>query len=164
MPSTALRSSSVGIWKICNSIMPIIAPTPDGRIPPIHPGEFLREDFMKPLHLSAKSLAAALHVSIRRVADIANERRVLDAEMALRLARYFGMSAQFWMNVQMKYELEVAQDTLASRVRREIRPAPRDRKTGELKAVPTMRAGSRNAGPSTRSREKIGANSLRMTS
>ncbi|MGA8531608.1 MAG: HigA family addiction module antitoxin [Acidobacteriaceae bacterium] len=107
----------------------------DQRIPAIHPGEFLREDFMKPLGLSAKGLAAALHVSPRRISEIISERRGLDAEMILRLTRYFGMSTWFWANLQTQYDLEVAEDTIAARIRREVKPAPRDRKTGELKAA-----------------------------
>jgi addiction module HigA family antidote len=106
---------------------------PEDRIPPIHPGEFLREDFMKPLNLSSKALATALRVPVSRVAAIVRERRNIDAEMALRLARYFRMSASFWMNCQTQYDLTTAQDRLQSRIRREVRPAPRNRKTGELK-------------------------------
>jgi addiction module HigA family antidote len=98
---------------------------PDDRTPPVHPGEFLREDFMKPLRLSTRALAAALHVPASRVAALAGERRNLDAEMALRLQRYFGMSARFWMNAQAQYDLEMAQDRSLSRIRREVRPRGR---------------------------------------
>lgn len=63
------------------------------------------------------------------------QHRGLDAEMMLRLARYFGMSARFWMNVQTQYDLEIAEDTIAARIRRELRPVPRDRKSEELKAA-----------------------------
>lgn len=97
----------------------------DDRTPPIHPGEFLREDFMKPLRLSSKALAAALHVPASRVAALAGERRAIDAEMALRLQRYFCMSARFWMNAQTQYDLEMAQDRNLSRIRREVRPRKR---------------------------------------
>jgi len=106
---------------------------PDERIPPVHPGEFLREDFMKPLRLSARALAIALHVPISRVSAIIREKRAVDAEMALRLEQYFRMSARFWMNAQKQYDLTIAQDNFAKRIRREVRPAPRDAKTGELK-------------------------------
>lgn len=140
------------------------------RATPIHPGELLRENFMKPLGLSPKTLAAALRVPARRVSEIAAERRSPDAEMVLRLARYFSMSPEFWMRIQMRYELETAEDTMAARVRSEIKPVPRDRKSGELKPangmVMTTNAGAfgkLRPGSSTRSREKIGANSLRMT-
>lgn len=90
---------------------------------------------MEPLGLSATALAAALHVAPRRVSEIVRERRGLDAEMMLRLTRYFGMSARFWANLQTQYDLEVAEDTIAKKIRREVKPAPRDRKTGELKAA-----------------------------
>jgi addiction module HigA family antidote len=104
---------------------------PEDRIPPVHPGEFLREDFMKPLRLSAKALAAALHVPASRVAAIAGERRGMDAEMAFRLERYFGMSARFWMNAQTQYDLTMAQDRMARVIRREVRPRKSPRREEE---------------------------------
>ena len=107
----------------------------DRRIPAIHPGEFLREDFMKPQGLSAKGLAVALHVSPRRVSEIVAERRGLDVEMMLRLTRYLGVSTRFWMNMQTQYDLEVAEETIAAKIRREVKLAPRDRKMGELKVA-----------------------------
>lgn len=88
---------------------------------------------MKPLHLSSKALAAALRVPTSRVAAVVRESRSVDAEMALRLERYFGMSAGFWMNWQRQYDLDMAEDQLASAIRREVRPAPRNPRTGELK-------------------------------
>jgi antitoxin HigA-1 len=110
---------------------------PESRIPPIHPGEFLREDLMRPLHLSATTLAKALRVPTSHVSAIVRERRDIDAEMALRLERYFRMSARFWMNWQTQYDLTMAADRLSSTIRREVRPAPRNRKTGELKPAAT---------------------------
>jgi addiction module HigA family antidote len=110
---------------------------PDQRIPPIHPGEYLREDLMKPLRLSAKALAAVLHVPASRISAIARERRDIDAEMALRLSRYFRSSARFWMNWQTQYDLTMAADHHLPRIRREVRPAPRNPKTGELKPAAT---------------------------
>jgi len=77
---------------------------------------------MKPLRLSSKALANALHVPASRVAALAGERRGIDAEMTLRLNRYFGMSARFWMNAQAQYDLTMAQSRCLSRVRREVRP------------------------------------------
>ena len=109
----------------------------DDRMPPIHPGEFLREDFMKPLNLSAKALATALRVPTSRVSAIVRERRAVDADMALRLERYLGMSARFWMRWQTQYDLDMAQDRSLARIRREVRPAPRNPKTGELKTAAT---------------------------
>lgn len=103
------------------------------KMQPLHPGEMLREEFMRPLGISANALAMALHVPVTRISEIVNERRSITADTALRLARYFGMPAGFWMNLQTQYELETAEDALAAAIRREVRPAPRDRKTGELK-------------------------------
>jgi antitoxin HigA-1 len=108
-----------------------------GKMPPLHPGEMLREEFMRPLGISANALALALRVPVTRISEIVNERRSITADTALRLARYFGMSAEFWMRLQAQYELENAQDELAASIRREVNPAPRDRKTGELKQQAT---------------------------
>jgi len=74
----------------------------------IHPGEILREEFMKPLGLTAYQLAKELHVSIPRVSDIVRERRAVTADTALRLGRYFGTDAQTWMNLQADYDLRIA--------------------------------------------------------
>ena len=106
---------------------------PDDRTPPVHPGEFLREDFMKPLRLSARALAAALHVPASRVDAIVRERRNIDGEMALRLERYFRMSARFWMNAQRQYDLEMAEDRMARVIRREVRPRKRDQEEENLR-------------------------------
>ncbi|MGB7189897.1 MAG: HigA family addiction module antitoxin [Acidobacteriaceae bacterium] len=102
---------------------------------PIHPGEFLREDFMKPLGLSAASLASALKVPVGQISGLVKERRRMSAEMAMRLERCFGTSADFWMKAQMQYDLESVTDNNLAAIRREVRPAPRDRKIGELKRV-----------------------------
>ena len=72
---------------------------------PVHPGEMLREEFMVPLELSANRLAIDLRVPVTRITQILNERRAITADTALRLERYFGMSADFWMNLQRDYEL-----------------------------------------------------------
>ena len=73
--------------------------------PPVHPGEMLREEFMKPLGISINGLALELHVPVTRISQIVNERRGITADTALRLARHFGTSADFWMNIQKDYEL-----------------------------------------------------------
>ena len=75
---------------------------------PIHPGEILREDFMKPFSLTAHRLAMELAVSAPRVNDLIREKRGMTGDMALRLARYFGTTPGFWMNLQSRYELDVA--------------------------------------------------------
>jgi addiction module HigA family antidote len=100
-----------------------------GKMPPLHPGKMLREEFMRPLGISANALAMALRVPVTRISEIVNERRSITADTALRLARYFRMPADFWMNLQKQYELETVEDELAAAIRRDVRPAPRDRKT-----------------------------------
>jgi addiction module HigA family antidote len=100
---------------------------------PIHPGEFLREDFLVPLGLSANALALALRVPVTRISEIVRERRGITADTALRLARYFGTTPDFWMKMQMSYDLALASREVTARIDVEIFPAPRT-ETGELKA------------------------------
>lgn len=90
---------------------------------PIHPGEILREDFLKPLSLSANALAKALNVPAPRINDIVRERRGVSADSAMRLARYFGGDARSWLNLQTAYDLRSAEITSAKRIAREISPA-----------------------------------------
>ena len=92
------------------------------RLPPIHPGEILREEFLAPLGISAHQLALALRVPATRINDIVNEKRGITADTALRLSRYFGTTSRFWMNLQTSYELEVAEDQLGKAVMREVLP------------------------------------------
>lgn len=89
-------------------------------LPPIHPGEILREEFMKPLDLSANALAQRLGVTTARVNEIANERRGITADTALRLARCFSTTPEFWMNLQQRYELEAARRAVGSTVERKV--------------------------------------------
>ena len=89
----------------------------------VHPGEILREDFMAPLKLSMNRLALDLRVPVTRIAEIVNGRRGVTPETALRLARYFGTTAMFWMNLQSNYDLQVAEDSMRERVAREVSPA-----------------------------------------
>ncbi len=91
-------------------------------ISPIHPGETLLQDFLKPLGLSANRLAMELLVPVTRINDIVRGRRAITADTALRLARYFGTTPQFWMNLQANYELEVAQDARGSEIAERVRP------------------------------------------
>lgn len=98
------------------------AVTGDITMPPIHPGETLREDFMKPLGLTANRLAINLRVPAARIGEIVNGRRAITADTALRLARYFGTSPQFWTNLQSNYEIELAQDALGNQIEDEIKP------------------------------------------
>ena len=90
---------------------------------PIHPGEILREDFLKPLGMSANALAKALNVAAPRINDVVRERRGVSADTAMRLARYFGGDARSWLNLQTAYDLRSAEMTSAKRIAREISPA-----------------------------------------
>jgi antitoxin HigA-1 len=93
-------------------------------LPPIHPGEILRAEFMEPLQLSMNRLALDLRVPVTRIAEIVHERRGITPDTALRLARYFRTTARFWLNLQSAYDLEVAQDELAGNIEREVQPSP----------------------------------------
>ena len=94
-------------------------------MPPVHPGEVLREDFMKPLGLSINRLALELHVPATRIGEIVHERRRISAETALRLARYFHTNAEFWLNLQNFYDLEVSRRSgKASEIEHQVNPAP----------------------------------------
>ena len=93
------------------------------KLKPIHPGEVLLEEFLKPMMLSQNRLALAIGVPARRINEIVLGSRRITADTALRLARYFGNSAQFWLGLQMDYDLELASETLGTRIMREVRPA-----------------------------------------
>ena len=90
--------------------------------PPIHPGEILKEEFLDPMGISQYRLAQAITVSPRRVNEIVHGRRAITADTALRLGRFFGMEAEFWLNLQAHYDLEVAQAALGTRLEREVEP------------------------------------------
>lgn len=89
--------------------------------PPIHPGEILLEDFLKPMQISQYSLAQAIGVPPRRINAIVQAKRGITADTALRLGRFFGMEAQFWMNLQTRYDLETVRENLADRLDQEVR-------------------------------------------
>lgn len=94
-------------------------------LPPVHPGEVLREDFMKPLGLSVNRLALDLHVPATRIGEIVHERRGITADTALRLARYFNTNPEFWLNLQNFYDLEVTRRSgKISEIERQVHPAP----------------------------------------
>ena len=92
----------------------------ENKMRPIHPGEILREEFLVPLGMSAHALALALRVPAPRINDIVRERRAISPDTALRLARYFGTTAQFWMNLQTSYDLKITQRTLGPTIERNI--------------------------------------------
>ncbi len=89
---------------------------------PIHPGEVLREEFLIPHGLSAHALAQALRVPAPRINDIVRERRAVTPDTALRLARYFGTTPQFWLNLQASYDLKIAMRETGTRIKRDIEP------------------------------------------
>jgi addiction module HigA family antidote len=92
----------------------------DKRLPPVHPGEVLLEEFLKPLSLSQNRLGLNIGVHPRRINEIVLHKRRVTAETALRLARYFGTSPQFWLGLQSDYDLDVAADELGERLEREV--------------------------------------------
>lgn len=89
---------------------------------PVHPGEILREDYMKPLSLSANRLAQELGVTPARVNEIVRERRGITGDTALRLARYFGTDAMSWLNLQSQYDLRVAEQAAGSAIKKSVKP------------------------------------------
>lgn len=89
---------------------------------PIHPGEILREDYLKPLGMSAHALAVALRVPPSRINDIVLERRGVTVDTAMRLVRYFGGDVKSWLNLQMAYDIKIAEATKKSEIEREIVP------------------------------------------
>jgi antitoxin HigA-1 len=91
-------------------------------IAPVHPGEILKADFLEPLGMSVNALSRAIKVPRTRLNEVARGRRAITADSAIRLGRYFGMSAQFWMNLQTHYDLEVAEAAYGARLEREITP------------------------------------------
>ena len=92
------------------------------KMPPIHPGEILSEDFLKDLAITQYRLARDIKVDPRRINAIVNGQRDITVDTALRLARYFGTTAQFWLNAQMRYDLEVGRDRLEPAIERDVTP------------------------------------------
>ncbi|MCP4654761.1 MAG: HigA family addiction module antidote protein [bacterium] len=92
------------------------------KLAPVHPGEVLLEEFLKPLGLSQYQLAKAMSVPPRRINEIVHGKRSVTADTALRLSKYFGTSERFWLNLQVRYDLEVAKDRLGDSLNREVSP------------------------------------------
>ncbi len=92
----------------------------EGRLAPIHPGEILMEEFLKPMEISQYRLAKDINVSPRRINEIVHRKRAITPDTALRLSRYFGMSERFWLNLQSRYDIEVEKDKLADRLDKEV--------------------------------------------
>ncbi len=95
----------------------------DRKLKPVHPGEVLLEEFLKPVGLSQNRLSLDIGVPARRINEIVLGRRRVSADTALRLARYFGNSPQFWLGLQSDYDLDITEDELGNRLDREVRPA-----------------------------------------
>ncbi len=89
---------------------------------PIHPGEILLEEFLHPMGISQYRLAKDISVPQRRISEIVQGKRAITADTALRLGRFFGMEAQFWLNLQSRYDLLRAEDELSNRLKKEVRP------------------------------------------
>ena len=94
------------------------------KLTPVHPGEVLLEEFLKPMGLSQSRLALDIGVHPRRINEIAQGKRSITADTALRFARYFGTSPQFWLGLQADYDLDVAADALGDRLERDVKPRP----------------------------------------
>jgi addiction module HigA family antidote len=92
------------------------------KLQPVHPGEILLEEFLKPMELSQNRLAIDIGVDARRINEIVLGVRSVTADTALRLSRYFGVSPQFWLGLQAEYDLDITLDSLGSRLDREVRP------------------------------------------
>ena len=90
------------------------------KLPPIHPGEILIEEFLKPMGISQYRLAKDISVPPRRINEIVHGKRSISADTALRLGRFFGISAQFWLNLQTRFDLEITEDLLAERLDKEV--------------------------------------------
>lgn len=97
-------------------------PRRERRLPPVHPGEILKEDLLIPLGISINRLGRDLRVPVTRMSEIVNGRRGITADTALRLARYFGTTPEFWMNLQAAYDLDSAQRVSAGRIVRDVHP------------------------------------------
>ena len=102
------------------------------RQPSLHPGEMLREEFMIPLGLSATAVALAMRVPTTRITEILNKRRAITADTALRLAKLFRMTPEFWMGLQADYDLDLAVDEFQQAIDRDVHPLPVDKATGAL--------------------------------
>ncbi|MDX1250823.1 MAG: HigA family addiction module antidote protein [Gammaproteobacteria bacterium] len=95
---------------------------PTKKLSPVHPGEILLEEFLIPMNISQNRLALDMGISARRINEIVHGKRAITADTALRLGRYFGMSPQFWLGLQMDYDLDVTEDRFAEKIMRQVHP------------------------------------------
>jgi len=107
---------------IDQSLMDFSDITSGRRLPPVHPGDILRDEFLTPMGVSVYALANAIKVPRSRVNDIVLGRRAITADTALRLGRYFGVSPEFWINLQARYDLDLADRTVRRKIEREVAP------------------------------------------
>ena len=91
------------------------------KLKPVHPGEVLLEEFLKPLEISQYRLAKDIHVPARRINEIVLEKRAVSADTALRFSKYFGNSAEFWLNLQARYDLEVQKEAIALELKKQVK-------------------------------------------
>ena len=105
-----------------NHMVDVFEVTSGKRLDPVHPGAILREEFLKPFELSVYELANEIHVPRSRVNDIVRGKRSITTDTALRLSRFFGTSAEFWINLQTRYDLDVADRTSRRKIEQEITP------------------------------------------
>jgi addiction module HigA family antidote len=96
------------------------------KLPPIHPGKILMEEFLAPMGISQYRLAKDISVSPRRINEIVHEKRSITADTALRLGRFFGMNPQFWLNLQNRYDLETTEDLIGKRLNNEVNALQRE--------------------------------------
>jgi addiction module HigA family antidote len=123
MTSGVFGLNGMTVMRFMSRLSTIIRrPMPDQKMPPVHPGEILLEDFMKPLGISQYRLAKEMKVYPRRVNEIVHGKRAITADTALRLARYFGTSPELWMNLQAYYDLELARDEVEMQIDAEVQP------------------------------------------
>lgn len=92
------------------------------KLSPIHPGEVLHEEFLKPMGITKYRLAKDIHVPPQRIGDIVKRQRAITADTAMRFARYFKTSPEFWLGLQMQYDLEIAEDKFANKIKMQIKP------------------------------------------
>tara|TARA_R110002050_G_scaffold15615_1_gene47937 strand:+ start:18962 stop:19279 length:318 start_codon:yes stop_codon:yes gene_type:complete len=95
------------------------------KLQPVHPGEILKEDFMDPLNLNSSQLAKALDIPANRISQILQGKRAMTVDTALRLNRYFKVSAEFWMNLQKNHDLEIGKDKLWQKIKHDVKPTPK---------------------------------------
>ncbi len=119
------------------------------KLHPIHPGEVLKEEFLRPMRLTQNRLALDISVPARRINEIVLRKRSITADTALRLARYFGNSPQFWLGLQRDYDLDIASEALGERLNREVQVSSITRERRTPYGKPTKRFGKQK-GPTTK--------------